>query len=468
MKKHKVLVLGAGISGLCSAYWLKNQQIDVELIEASAQAGGSMQSVRKSGFLIDFGPNSGLDTTPLIGQLVEELKLQDQIIYANQAAKKRYILQGHRLEALPSGPLSFLSTHLFSTSAKLRLLKEPFIRPLSPGQDISIADFVRHRLGEEFLNNAVDPFISGIYAGNPEKLSVKSAIPKLYALEEKHGSLIRGAIAGAKERKKSKETSKQTARQFSFREGMQTLAKALAAQMETGIRYQTSVKKIERGTSQKYKLTLESAKGLREVEADTVLSTIPAHRLSAAIQNLDESLSQHLNAITYPPVMVLYLAFEKKAIRQALDGFGFLIPGRERRSFLGAIWSSVIFPQRADDQYATFTIFVGGARQQGLLQEDLEDKKKKVIREFKEIMMIADSVEPILAESKLWNNAIPQYNLGYQEHEDYFQRFEVEHPGFFLGGNYRGGISVSDCINTSELNSQRILEYLKRSTKPVV
>lgn len=462
MKNNKIVILGAGISGLSTAYWLKKAGLEVEIIEARAEPGGSMQSTQKEGFLIDYGPNSGLDTTPLIGQLVEELGLRDQLIFANQKAKKRYILKNRCLMALPGGPLSFLGTDLFSTAAKFRLLKEPFVKQTDPTKDISIADFVRHRLGEEFLINAVDPFISGIYAGNPEKLSVKSAMPKLYALEEKYGSLIKGAIAGARERKKSDEKSKQSAQQFSFKGGMQTLPNALARQMKNNIQYESELEKIELTERNKYQLSIRKNGELSISEADVILSTIPAYRLSKAIRSWDTSLSEHLEAIYYPPVMVLYLAFHRKAIRQPLDSFGFLIPGQERRSFLGAIWSSVIFEHRAEDEFATFTLFVGGARKPDLFQEDLEAKQKEVIREFKQIMMIAEPDDPVLVESKVWPQAIPQYNIGHSLHEAYFQQFEESHPGFFIGGNFRGGISVSDCIKSSDKLSQQIIEFVRK------
>ncbi|WPP50119.1 protoporphyrinogen oxidase [Catalinimonas niigatensis] len=464
MEKNKIIILGAGISGLTTAYLLRKKGFEIEVLEARPEPGGSMQSKRKEGFLIDYGPNSGLDSTPLIGQLVEELGLQDQLLFANQEAKKRYVLKGKRLLALPTNPFSFLGTSLFSASAKFRLLKEPFIGKTDAFKDISIADFVRHRLGKEFLENAIDPFISGIYAGDPEKLSVKSALPKLYALEEKHGGLIKGAIAGARERKKNAEKSRQSAQQFSFKEGMQTLPKALASQMEEDIQYNSIVEKIEQDMGGAFRLIVNKNGEQRMLETDIVLSTLPAYRLSDCIRSIDQTLSEHLDALYYPPVMVLYLAFRRKAIRQPLDGFGFLVPGQERRSFLGAIWSSVIFPQRANDEYATFTLFVGGARNPDLLKKDLEAKKAEVIREFKQLMMIAEPDEPVLVESKVWPKAIPQYNIGYHLHETYFQQFEAAHPGLFLGGNFRGGISVSDCIKNSEINSQRIVDYVQKST----
>ena len=464
MEQEKVTILGAGISGLATAYWLRKQGVQVQVLESRSEAGGSMQSQRRDGFLIDYGPNSGLDTTPLIGQLVEELGLQDQVLFANQQAKKRYILQDGMLKALPTSPFAFLGTSLFSTTAKLRLLKEPFIGKTDPGQDISIADFVRHRLGAEFLDNAIDPFISGIYAGDPEKLSVRTALPRLYALEEKYGSLIKGAISGAKDRKKNPEKSKQSAQQFSFKEGMQTLPNALAASMKGAVQYGCQVNQISREGDQ-YRVVYQQDGQENTISTPLLLSTIPAYRLSGSVRAMDEQLSSHLDQLYYPPVMVMYLVFRRIAIQQPLDGFGFLIPGQEGRAFLGAIWSSVIFPHRTDDQHAAFTVFVGGSRNRDLLEHDLEARQQKVIQEFKQIMKIPQDEEPVLMDRKVWPRAIPQYNIGYDEHEAYFQAFEEANPGFFLGGNFRGGISVSDCIKNSGIQSERILKYISQFAK---
>ena len=184
LSSKKIVVLGAGISGLTTAYLLYKKGADVVVLEKKKEAGGSMESVRENGCLFDRGPNSALETTPLIAQLVEELNLKDQLLYASKEANKRYILRNNNLYPLPMSPLAFIKTKLFSTGAKLRLLAEPFIGRSEDGYYQSIAEFVERRLGREFLDYAINPFVAGVYAGNPEELSVKSAFPKLYALEE--------------------------------------------------------------------------------------------------------------------------------------------------------------------------------------------------------------------------------------------------------------------------------------------
>ena len=171
-------------------------------------------------------------------------------------------------------------------------------------------------------------------------------------------------------------------------------------------------------------------------------------------------LEKHLNEIYYPPVMVLFVGFKKDQIGQPLDGFGFLIPSKEKRKFLGGIWSSVIFPNRAEKENAAFTIFIGGARSPEIFEQDNEKLISEVLDQFKTIMKIEG--EPVFRRERFWNKAIPQYNIGHIEHEKYFEEFEKNHPGIFLSGNYRGGISVGDCMKNSELTKNRIVDFVKK------
>ncbi len=458
-QKTKITVLGAGISGLAAAHWLNREEdCDVTVLEAESEPGGSMISRREGGYLIDYGPNSGLETTPLIQRITGEIGLAGEMIYANEVGNNRYILKHGQLQPLPMGPGSFITTRLFSLKAKLRLVSEPFIGRSDDGYYQSVSAFVRRRLGQEFLDYAINPFVSGVFAGNPDNLSVKSAFPKLYRLEEVYGGLIKGMIKGAGERKEREEQSKQNARMFSFRQGMQAFPRAIAERLADRVQYACEVQRItpfQNGFQIKYLRSGEPT----EMKTDVVLSAVPAYRAANVFVDLDETLARHLREIYYPPVKTLYLGYQKKAVGRDLNGFGFLIPEKEKKSFLGAIWSSTLFACRAADDQVSFTLYVGGARSPGLLKKDPEQLNSRVIREFQEIMNIHEPA--LLVRERMWPRAIPQYNLGHIEHERYIEAFEAAHPGIFLSGNFCGGISVGDCISHSATVHEKVISFVR-------
>jgi oxygen-dependent protoporphyrinogen oxidase len=454
LKDIKIVILGAGISGLTAAYLLHKEGADVTVLDQNDVVGGSIESVKEGGFLFDRGPNSGLETTPLIGRLVKELKLEDQFVYANKEGNKRYILKNDVLHALPMSPPAFIKSKLFSNKAKLRLMREPFVGKSKDGYYQSIAEFVTRRLGKEFLDYAINPFVAGVYAGRPEELSVKSAFPKLYALEEEYGGLIIGTIRSIRKRKKSKEVSKQSAKMFSFKDGMKVLPESITKKLGRGVKTSVEVLSVRKTSEGKYGVTYKDSGINLTLLADVVLSTVPAFKAADLLGHFDNKLVKHLKEIYYPPVLVLYLIYDKSVIGQPLDGFGFLIPEKEEKSFLGAIWSSVIFPNRTDDNKAAFTLFIGGSRDAGFVDDVEKNVIDRARKEFEKIMKI--KAQPVHTSKRYWAKAIPQYNIGYVEHENYFDHFEKNNRGIILGGNYRGGISVGDCIKNAELVVQKI------------
>jgi oxygen-dependent protoporphyrinogen oxidase len=459
MKNKDIVIIGSGITGLATSYWLKKAGFNITILEAGDKAGGAMKTEIKDGFLIDFGPNSGLETTPLIRQIVEDIGLKDEMIYASEKGNNRYILKNEKLHSLPMGLLPFIKTKLFSTKGKLRLFAEPFIGKSEDGYYQSLGDFVKRRLGEEFLKYAIDPFVSGVFAGDPNKLSVKSAFPKLYRLEEVYGGLIKGMIKGAKERKKRAEQSKQSAKMFSFKSGMQIFPITLAKHFDLNILYNAEVKEVVK-IGENYKIIYQTNNELKEIITSTVLATMPAYKLANVVNNFDTELSKKLQTIVYPPVIVLYLGYNLSDIKVKLDGFGFLIPSVENKKFLGAIWSSTIFVNRAPEDKASFTLFIGGARKLDILNQDIEKLVNDIIKEFNTIMGIY--TEPVIRTYKIWEHAIPQYNIGYIEIERAIEKFESENLGFFISGNHRGGISVGDCIKNSEITANKIIDYINK------
>ena len=271
-----VMVLGAGISGLVTAFRLKERGATVELFEAAPRAGGVIGTRHRNGALVEHGPNSTLDTSPVINELLDALGIRGERIATTPVAATRFIVRNGALVALPASPGAFLTTRAFSFGAKMRLLREPFVARAPADAEESIAAFVRRRLGTEFLDYAVDPFVSGVYAGDPERISVSAAFPRLHALEQKYGSLMKGQVMGARARAKSAEPSKLAAASFSFRRGMQTLTDALASNVAR-IETRVTVRRIERGTDGAW--TVAGARGREPVlrRAKAVVVAMPAH-----------------------------------------------------------------------------------------------------------------------------------------------------------------------------------------------
>lgn len=457
----KIVVLGAGISGLATTYLLKQKGYDVKILEKKSVVGGLIETSNENGFLFDCGPNSALETTPLIAKFIEELNLQNQLVYANKEANKRYILRNNTLHALPMSPPAFLKTKLFSVKAKLRLFAEPLIGKSKEGYYQSLAEFATRRLGRELLDYVINPIAAEIYAGNPESLSAKSAFPKLYALEEKYGGLIVGTIKSIQEKKQHAGKSKQSAKMFSFKDGMIVLPKTFAKYLGGNLMLDTEVRKIEKNDQGNTISCISKGENIN-ISADVIISTLPAFNAADLFGNFDKDVRKHLLDIYYPPVLVQYLVYKKEDVKQPLDGFGFLIPSKEKKTFLGAMWSSVIFPNRSTTDTAAFTLFVGGARNSEIFSLDKELLFMKVRGEFETLMKI--SGEPIFSSYKFWPKAIPQYNIGYVEHENYFDQFEKKFPGIILSGNYRGGISIGDCIKNSELVAEKAIAINKHNT----
>jgi len=223
-----VLVIGAGISGLTAAFQLIRRGLAVEVIDAGSRPGGVIGTESRDGILYERGPNSILDTGPFINEMLAELGILSERVEMNPVAAKRFLVRAGRLIALPMSPRAFLTTPLFSARAKLRLLREPFIGRAPEGVEESVAQFVLRRLGREFLDYAIEPFVAGVYAGDPDELSVSAAFPRLHAIEQRYGSLIRGQLLGARERAKSGTKAKSVAPSFSFRDGLQRLTDVLA------------------------------------------------------------------------------------------------------------------------------------------------------------------------------------------------------------------------------------------------
>jgi oxygen-dependent protoporphyrinogen oxidase len=447
-----VVVVGAGISGLATAFHLQRRGHAVRVFEAASRAGGVIGSQRRDGVLYETGPNSTLDTTPLIGALLDAAGIAAERLDATAAAAKRYVLRDGRLVPLPTSPGAFLTTRLFSLGAKLALAREPFVAPAPPDRDETVAAFVRRRLGAEFLDYAIEPFVAGIYAGDPEQLSVRAAFPRLHALEQRYRSLIRGQILGARERARTRERAKNTASSFSFRNGMQTLPDAIARKLrglETGVR----VLRLARGDDGVF--TVEGDR--RAARARAVLLAVPADAAAGLARQLAPAAAQALEAIPYSPVAVVASAYRRAEVKHALDGFGFLSPRKEGRAILGTLFSSSMFDGRAPADTVVLTTFVGGARNPKLAGSRPDEIAAAVEQELAALLGAAS---PLWREVVQWPRAIPQYTLGHLGRIAALEQAEAAVPGLFFRSNYRGGVSVGDCIKSADAGAAAVAAFL--------
>ncbi len=450
------VIVGAGISGLTVAYFLRKAGLRVTVIDQGDAPGGTMRTVKEGGWMVETGPNSALETTPLFGEMFEGLGITGERLYADPASDRRYILRDAVLHPLPASPGAFLSSRLWSLPGKLRLLKEPLVGRAKTEE--TVAEFVRRRLGGEFLDYAINPFVAGVFAGDPERLSVRAAFPKLYALEEKYGGLVRGMVGGARERRNRAEKAKDRARMFSFREGMQTFPGALGRFLGPDLRLgceATAVEKNERGGSSPSFIVRFREDGREDsLEAPCVVIAVPAHRAEKFVRPFSAPLAGALGGIFYPPVAEVFAGFRTSDLGRALDGFGFLIPGKEKRAILGTIWSSALFPGRAPEGHAALTTFVGGSRQPELARLDDGALRALVTGELRTLMGLR--ADPVYVKIFRWEKAIPQYAPGHLALVDEMAALEKNVPGLYLCGNYRGGIAVGDCLMSGEKLARRI------------
>lgn len=453
-----VAIVGGGITGLTAAFRLHRQGVPVTVYEGSTRVGGVIQSVQRDGYLAEFGPNTILETSPRIFELVQDLGLAERRLYSDPAAGNRYIVRGGKPVSLPSSPVGFFRTPLFSLGAKLRLVLEPFHAPAPAEAEESLAEFVLRRLGREFLDYAINPFVAGVYAGDPARLSVKQAFPKLHALEQRYGSLIKGQILGARERKRRAEVSKQNAPKVSFQNGLQDLIDALQQALAGVLRFQTAVKALER-VAGGWRLRVGDRDGDRAVNHRAVVLCVPAYRIAElALLGVPGADLSFLADVRYPPVTSVVLGFRREDVAHPLDGFGMLIPQVEGFRILGTIFSSSLFPNRAPAGHVTLTSYVGGTRAPELASRPAEEVLRVTLEDLRRILGVRG--EPTFSHQVHYPRAIPQYEVGYGRFRDRMSALEIQAPGIYFAGHYREGISLGDSIVSGDGMAARILREL--------
>jgi protoporphyrinogen/coproporphyrinogen III oxidase len=440
------LVVGAGISGLVCAYELRKAGIDVQIIESSAAPGGVIRTERRDGYLLEFGPQS-FNATSAVLKLCRELNIDDQLVRA-PANAPRYVLVNGRLQPIPLSPPAFIASSLFGPVTKLRVLRDILGRSSPPQSDESVAAFTRRKFSRELLDKLVGPFVSGIYAGDPEKLSLRSAFPQLYEAEKTAGSVIRGLLFSAKKRGNSAE--KPTLQ--TFREGNQTLIHALTANLGSNLRCGVTVQSVgfttasraNRTDTSTFEVALMANDREETLTTNRLIIATPAEQAATLLRGVDPQFESALMPIAYAPVAVVSLGYAKSAIRHSLDGFGFLVPRSSGLRILGSVWNSSLFPNRAPDGYVLLTSFIGGATDPGAVSLSESEIVSTVHRELATVVGI--SQPPSFSHVQAWQRGIPQYNLGHVQHINQLARLQNKYQSIRLIGNYLRGPAVGACV----------------------
>jgi len=466
----KVAIIGAGISGLSTAYAVERQaaaagiDVAVTVFERDERTGGKIWSIREEGYLCEWGPNGFLDSKPMTLELCDQLGIRDQLERSNDNARKRFIYSGGILNRLPENGPMFLKSKLISWPGKIRLAQE-FIKPKrTDGVDETLAEFARRRLGPEALDKLIGPMVSGIFAGNPETMSLKSCFPRIHELEQEYGGLLKAMIKLAKQKKAEIKAGKQVASAAgpggvltSFVGGIQELTdatvKGLKGKVQTGSAV-TGLKPVSGGWE------LELADG-GKFDADIAVSAAPAHILKDLVTPFDETLSGLIAEIPYAPMNVICFGYEQGKIARDLDGFGYLIPKKEGCAILGTLWDSSIFPQRAPEGHVLLRSMMGGATNPDAIGLSDAEVKQRTMAELKKIMGIV--VEPDFVRVFRHQRAIPQYVVGHADRLVAIDDSLKKHPGLILTGNAFFGIGLNDCVNAANQAADQVVSCLKKN-----
>ncbi|MDR2981561.1 MAG: protoporphyrinogen oxidase [Puniceicoccales bacterium] len=444
-----VIIIGGGIAGLTVATSLLRGGLTPLVMEKASHVGGSVSSLRENGFLCERGPNSLMLEEDGTEVLIRQLGIVP--LEANLQAKKRFLVCRGKPVAAPSGPVSAMTSPLLSFGAKLRFLFEPFASAAQIPEE-SVAQFARRRLGPEAVSRLIDPMIAGIYAGDPELLSLKHALPRLAKMEELHGSLM---LAGIKKRRAAPKR-----RIVNFETGMSAIPEAMIRflgndRVQTGVEIK-AIDSLGEGWSVSWHVDGKT----RRTTARSLVITTPTWTWENT--PLPSGLSRHLRPcgkVNYPPVSVVSLGFAREHVSHPLDGFGMLVPKCEQRKILGTLFQSSLFPHRAPQGHVLLTTFIGGSRQPELTALDKTAQIALVREEFHALLGI--SSEPVFENIRCWSHAIPQYQIGYGKILTILDEAERNCTGLYFCGNYRGGISVSKTIFNAHNTAQRVLASIK-------
>ncbi len=442
----KVVVIGAGLSGLAFAWYLKKNRPDWELVilEKDHQPGGKARTVYRDGFLCEAGVNGVLDNKPFTLALAKELGLTP--MRSNDASRNRFVIKNGRPVEMPSTASSFLTSPLLSVPGRLRVIGEAFVPKGDLSKEESLEEFACRRLGREAFEALIDPMATGIYAGDPAKLSLKSCFPRIYQLEEQYGSLIRAMLKmqlAAKKKGKKGPGAGPGGTLTSFEQGMTELVDALRQALGSSLRLGCGVTEIHKEGDEWLVDTVQGD----EIRATHCVVACPAPQAAKLFESSVPSLSEVASSVYYPPIAVVSFGVSEKKLGKSLNGFGFLVPGPEKRRILGSLWDSSIFQYRAPHGHVLVRTLVGGARAPMLALLPDSQLIHLVHEELRDLMGF--NPMPDFVNISRWQESIPQYRVGHGDLENRLFRVLKGQGHLYVRANWVGGVSLNDCIMNS-------------------
>lgn len=445
MPMSSVAVIGGGISGLATAYFLKqHSEHSISIFEKEAHVGGNIRATLKDGFTFDWSANGFLTNVPETLELAKSLGLDNELLPASDNAKYRYLFKNNALQPFPASPPAFLKTNLLSPFAKIRAASEYF-RGKSLAKEESVYDFIARHFGREVADTFAEPAVVGITSGNAKELSVDALFPRFRKLEQEHGSLIKGLIELQKKPKGS------SSRLTSFKAGgMQKLTDALESKLSPNLRKGVKVvrlTKLEEG----YALVLNSGETF---QADAVILATPAYVSAKLLEPLAPDAAKLLASIPYADVAVFGLGYNRIDVPHDLKGFGFLTTRGEKVRALGVLWSSAIFPDQAPEGHVMMRVICGGAVEPEFVKMSKEEMLGSVQRDLRVTMGI--TAKPVFLEHVIWKQGIPQYTMGHLQKMQQIMETLKQHEGLYLTGNAYYGVGVNDCVREAKKLAQQL------------
>nr|QEG99475.1 chloroplast protoporphyrinogen IX oxidase 1 [Lolium rigidum] len=474
------VIVGGGISGLCTAQALATKYgvSDLLVTEARARAGGNITTVDRpdEGYLWEEGPNSFQPSDPVLTMAVDS-GLKDDLVFGDPNAPRFVLWQG-KLRPVPSKPGDLPFFDLMSIPGKLRAgLGALGIRPPPPGREESVEEFVRRNLGAEVFERLIEPFCSGVYAGDPSKLSMRAAFGKVWRLEENGGSIIGGTIKAIQDRGKNPKPPRdprlptpkgQTV--ASFRKGLAMLPNAIASRLGSKVKLSWKLTGITKSDNQGYVLAYETPEGVVSVQAKSVIMTIPSYIASEILRPLSSDAADGLSKFYYPPVAAVTVSYPTEAIRKEclidgeLQGFGQLHPRSQGVETLGTIYSSSLFPNRAPAGRVLLLNYIGGATNTGIVSKTESDLVEAVDRDLRKMLINPTAPDPLALGVRVWPQAIPQFLIGHLDRLDAAKSALARGgcSGLFLGGNYVAGVALGRCIEGAYESASEVSDFLTK------